>query len=84
MPSVISIDYDVDPKVISETIKIPVQGGLNPQSLIEDKRNLKEKTLKYLNIFKDKPYIFNLGHGVLPNTDPSTIDYLVKLVKDYK
>ncbi len=84
MPSVISIDYDVDPKVISETIKIPVQGGLNPQSLIEDKKNLKEKTLKYLNIFKDKPYIFNLGHGVLPNTDPSTIDYLVKLVKDYK
>ena len=38
---------------------------------------------KYLNIFKDHPYIFNLGHGVIPETDPMKVDYLVKLVKDY-
>ena len=38
---------------------------------------------KYLNIFKDHPYIFNLGHGVVPETDPMKVDYLVKLVKDY-
>ena len=37
----------------------------------------------FLDIFKDKPYIFNLGHGVLPNTDPSMVDYLVKLIKNY-
>ena len=28
-------------------------------------------------------HIFNLGHGVLPETDPMMIDYLVKLVKNY-
>ena len=27
--------------------------------------------------------IFNLGHGVLPETDPSMMDYLVKTIKDY-
>ena len=38
---------------------------------------------KYLDIFKDHPYIFNLGHGVLPETDPNMMDYLVKMVKNY-
>ena len=48
-----------------------------------NKENLKKETTKYLDIFKDHPYIFNLGHGVLPETDPSMMDYLVKIVKDY-
>ena len=38
---------------------------------------------KYLDIFKDHPYIFNLGHGVLPETNPEMMEYLVKTVKDY-
>ena len=82
-PDVISIDYDADPKKISESIDIPVQGGLNPNFLIGDKEELKANVKKYLDIFKDKPYIFNLGHGVLPNTDPGMVDYLVKFVKNY-
>ena len=82
-PDVISIDYDVDPKKISESIDITVQGGLNPNFLIGDKDKLKANVKKYLDIFKDKPYIFNLGHGVLPNTDPGMVDYLVKFVKNY-
>ena len=82
-PDVISIDYDVDPKYISENIDITVQGGLNPNFLIGGKEELKTNVKKYLDIFKDKPYIFNLGHGVLPNTDPGMVDYLVKFVKSY-
>ena len=82
-PDVISIDYDVDPKEISDSIDITVQGGLNPNFLIGSKQELKANVKKYLDIFKDKPYIFNLGHGVLPNTDPGMVDYLVKFVKNY-
>ena len=37
-----------------------------------------------LDIFKNHPYIFNLGHGILPETDPEMVDILVKLVKEYK
>ena len=81
-PDVISIDYNVDPKKISDSIDITIQGGLNPNFLIGDKEQLKTNVKRYLDIFKDKPYIFNLGHGVLPNTDPSMVDYLVKLVKN--
>ena len=82
-PNVVSIDYNVDPIEIANTIDITVQGGLNPNLLLGNKEDLKKNTLKYLDIFKDKPYIFNLGHGVLPNTDPSMVDYLVKLIKNY-
>ncbi len=82
-PDVISIDYDVDPISISKEIKIPIQGGLDPKILLSSKENLKKETLKYLNIFKDHPYFFNLGHGVVPETNPSMVEYLVKLVKDY-
>ena len=68
---------------ISKEIKLPVQGGMDPKILLTDKDNLKKETIKYLDIFKDHPYIFNLGHGVLPETDPNMMDYLVKMVKDY-
>ena len=82
-PSAICIDYEVDPLEISKNIKIPVQGGMDPKILLTDKENIKKEAKKYLDIFKDHPYIFNLGHGVLPETDPSAMDYLVKMVKDY-
>ena len=82
-PSVICIDYNTDPKEISKDIEIPVQGGMDPKVLLTDKENLKKEAKKYLDIFNDHPYIFNLGHGVLPETDPQMMDYLVKMVKDY-
>ncbi len=82
-PDAICIDYEVDPKKILKEIKIPVQGGMDPKILLSDKANLKKEAKKYLDIFKDHPYIFNLGHGVLPQTDPNMMDFLVKTVKDY-
>ena len=44
---------------------------------------IKKESKKYLDIFKDHPYIFNLGHGILPETNPEYVDYLVKYVKNY-
>jgi uroporphyrinogen decarboxylase len=82
-PSAINIDYEVNPTSILKEINIPIQGGLDPKILLTEKENLKKQALKYLDIFKDHPYIFNLGHGVLPETDPNMVDYLVKMVKDY-
>jgi len=83
-PSAVNIDYEVDPKIILKDIKIPIQGGLDPKILLGDKDQLKKEANKYLEIFKDHPYIFNLGHGVLPETDPNMVDYLIKFVKDFK
>jgi len=82
-PDAVSIDYNVDPKEILKNIKIPIQGGMDPKILLTDKETLKKEASKYLDIFKDHPYIFNLGHGILPETNPELVEYLVGTVKDY-
>ena len=82
-PDVVSIDYNVDPKKMLRDIKIPIQGGLDPKILLTDYENLKKETSKYLEIFKDHPYIFNLGHGILPETNPDMVENLIKIVKNY-
>jgi uroporphyrinogen decarboxylase len=84
-PDCISIDYEIDPKWIKEKLNgIPVQGGLDPKILLKDKEEIKKKTEKYLNTFKDYPYILNLGHGVLPETNPETIQYIIEIVRNRK
>ena len=83
-PNAVSIDYKVDPKRILRDIKIPVQGGLDPKILLTDKETLKKEASYYLEIFKDHPYIFNLGHGILPETNPEMVENLIKTVRDFK
>ncbi len=82
-PDVISIDYNVDPRKIIKYIKIPIQGGMNPSVLLTNKTNLEKVTNSYLNVFESCPYIFNLGHGVLPQTDPIMVEHLIKIVKKF-
>ena len=83
-PDAVSIDYNIDPKMILRDIKIPIQGGLDPKILLTDKETLKKEVPKYLEIFRDHPYIFNLGHGILPETEPEMVVNLIKIVKDFK
>ena len=82
-PDAVSIDYNIDPKEVLKDIQIPIQGGLDPKILLTDKETLKKETIKYLDIFKDHPYIFNLGHGILPETNPEMVECLVSTVKNY-
>ena len=83
-PSMINIDYNVDPVNLIKSLDIPVQGGLDPKILLSDKENLKKQVKKYLNIFKDHPYVFNLGHGILPETEVDMVYELVETVRNYK
>ena len=83
-PDAVNIDYDVDPSKIVNEIDIPIQGGLDPKILLTDRTTLKKEVDKYLNIFKDHPYIFNLGHGILPETKIEMVEDLVKIVRNFK
>ena len=83
-PDAVNIDYDVNPKEIVNEIKIPIQGGLDPKILLTDTENLKREVGKYLNIFKDHPYVFNLGHGILPETKIEMVEDLIKIVRNFK
>ena len=83
-PSMINIDYNVDPKSLLKNIVIPIQGGLNPEVLLTNKVHLKKEVNKYLEIFRYHPYVFNLGHGILPETRIEMVEELVKIVRDFK
>ena len=84
-PDCISIDYEVNPQWIKEKLEvIPIQGGMNPKILLGDKEEIKKNVEKYLNTFKDYPYIFNLGHGVLPDTKPEIIEYIIQIIRNKK
>ncbi|MDC3052947.1 uroporphyrinogen decarboxylase [Candidatus Pelagibacter sp.] len=83
-PDAVNIDYDVDPKKIVNEIKIPIQGGLDPKILLTDQKTLRTEVEKYLSIFKDHPYVFNLGHGILPETKIEMVEVLIDIVRNFK
>ncbi len=82
-PDVISIDYNIDPSKIRDSIDITVQGGLDPKILLQSKDIVKNEVTKYLKTFDKKRYIFNLGHGILPDTNPDMVKYLVEIVRSF-
>ena len=83
-PSMVNIDYNINPKTLIDKIDIPIQGGLDPKVLLTNKDNLKKEVTKYLQIFRDHPYVFNLGHGILPETQIEMVEELIKIVRNFK
>ncbi len=83
-PSMINIDYNVDPENLIKSLDIPIQGGLDPKILLSNRETLNNQIRKYLKIFKDHPYVFNLGHGILPETEVDMVYELVETVRNYK
>ena len=57
---------------------------MDPKILLKKEEEIEKEVKLYLDVFKNKPYIFNLGHGVLPETKPETIKLVTNLVRDYK
>ena len=83
-PDMVNIDYNTKPEKLVENINIPIQGGMDPKILLTDKKKLRYEVLRYLKIFRDHPYVFNLGHGILPETQIDMVDELVKIVREFK
>ena len=60
-----------------------IQGGLDPKILLRSDEEMFEAATKYIQTFKDIPYIFNLGHGLLPETDPDKVGKLIKFYRNF-
>jgi len=83
-PDGINLDYDIDPNwAVKNLSNVVLQGGLDPKVLLSSNQEILKSTKKYLDIFKGLPYIFNLGHGLLPETDPDKVSQLVKFYREY-
>ena len=42
-----------------------------------------EGATKYIKAFREMPYVFNLGHGLLPETDPDKVEKLIKFYRNF-
>ena len=84
-PNAINIDQDIDPQWAKKNLKnVIIQGGMSPKILLNEENEVMKEVDKFLKIFKDSPYIFNLGHGILPNTNPEIINKIIERVKIVK
>ena len=84
-PNCLNLDYETDPLWAKANLKdLCLQGGMDPKILFKSEEKILNEVDKYLNIFKDIPYIFNLGHGLLPETNPDIIKKIVERVGNYK
>jgi uroporphyrinogen decarboxylase len=62
-----------------------VQGNLDPALVFAPWEVLHAKTLEVIELGRAAPgHIFNLGHGVLPGTDPEVLTRLVELIHSYE
>jgi len=83
-PNGLNLDYEIDPKWSRNNLKnVILQGGLDPNILLLSDEKIKKSALNYFEIFKGIPYIFNLGHGLLPETDPEKVGNLIKFYREY-
>lgn len=62
--------------------KVTVQGNLDPLALVAGGAALEEGVARILEALVPGPFIFNLGHGVVPQTPPEHVARLVELVRE--
>ena len=56
---------------------------LDPRILLKNDKDILEKRRNTLKTFKDIPYVFNLGHGLLPETDPDKVKMLINFYRNF-
>jgi uroporphyrinogen decarboxylase len=84
---VISLDSKADIALVRKAVlpHIALQGNLDPHLLLAPRDVLKKQTENLLESMQhSQGYIFNLGHGVLPNVSEDNVKFLVDLVKGFK
>ncbi|HEY7809799.1 MAG TPA: uroporphyrinogen decarboxylase [Allosphingosinicella sp.] len=79
----VGIDETVDPDWAHTNLPegMPVQGNLDPLALIAGGEALESAARRILHSFADRPHVFNLGHGILPDTPIEHVEQLIALVR---
>ena len=83
-PDGLNLDSEIDPLWAKQNLKdVVIQGGLEPKLLLDSDEEMLKGATKYINTFKGIPYVFNLGHGLLPETDPDKVRTLIKFYRKF-
>lgn len=79
----LGLDETIDPRWAAANLPkdLPVQGNLDPLALMAGGASLEQAAREILDIFSDRPHIFNLGHGILQHTPIAHVEKLLTLVR---
>lgn len=79
----IGLDWGVDPRWAAATLnpEVTLQGNLDPLALIAGGEALQRDVAAIREAMSERPFIFNLGHGIQPQTPVAHVEQLVKLVR---
>jgi uroporphyrinogen decarboxylase len=79
----VGLDETIDPAWAAATLPadLPVQGNLDPLALIAGGEALEKAVARILSALAERPHIFNLGHGILPDTPIAHVEHLLRLVR---
>ncbi len=82
-PDAIGLDETVDPAWADATLPpgLPVQGNLDPLALVAGGDALAAAVAATRRAFPERPHVFNLGHGILPDTPLSHVEALLAMVR---
>jgi uroporphyrinogen decarboxylase len=82
----IGLDETVDPNWAHQNLPkdLPVQGNLDPLALITGGEMLDQAITRIIDAFQGRPHIFNLGHGILPDTPIAHVEALVARIRGEK
>lgn len=61
--------------------EVVIQGTLDPHLLVAGGQAMLQEVDRLVGLFKERRYIFNLGHGIVPETPPEHVDILVNYLK---
>ncbi|MDR3523253.1 MAG: uroporphyrinogen decarboxylase [Acetobacteraceae bacterium] len=80
----VAIDTSAEPSIAASMIPahIALQGNLDPLAVVAGGAALEAEAASILNALKGRPHIFNLGHGILPQTNPDHVKALVEQIKN--
>ena len=84
---IVSIDWKTSLEWVFKNInpKIITQGNLDPALLSCDNLiSIESEVRRILNLSKDKLHIFNVGHGLTPETKMENVQYVINLINEYK
>lgn len=79
----IGLDWSVDPAWAARELdgKVTLQGNLDPLALIAGGAALERGVAAIREAMQARPHIFNLGHGILPQTPIAHVERLMALVR---
>jgi len=82
-PDAVGLDETVDPAWAHAALPegLPVQGNLDPLALIAGGEALEMAVARVVSSFPGRPHVFNLGHGILPDTPIAHVEKLLELVR---